>query len=75
MYLFELKCLLSFKGMALALPRGPRQLLALAPRLAPLSLVSDLPENETELPEIESAPPEIDFRLGGLDFGKVGLVF
>ena len=46
--------------MALNLVRGPRQLLALAPRLASLLLFSDLLEIEIDLPEIETDLPEIE---------------
>ena len=56
--------------MALTLVRGPSQLLALAPRLAPLLLFSDLleietalPETETDLPEIQTDVPEIETTL------------
>ena len=47
-------------GVALTLVRVPRQLLALAPRLAPLLIISDLLEIETDLPEIEILSYELD---------------
>ena len=47
-------------GVALTLVRVPRQLLALAPRLAPLFIISDLLEIETDLPEIEILSYDID---------------
>ena len=40
--------------MALTLVQGPRQLLAVAPCIAPLLLFSDLMEIKTAMPEIET---------------------
>ena len=49
--------------MVLTLVRGLVQLSALAPRLAPILLFSDLLEIETALPEIETVLPEIETVL------------
>ena len=59
--------------MSLILVRGPRQLLALVPRLAYLfetalpEIETDLPETETDLPEIMAALPEIEILPHELD--------
>ena len=50
----------------MALNLVPRQLLALAPRLAQLLLFSDLLEIETDLPEIEIFSYELE---------NIGLIF
>ena len=60
----QLKCLTTFffskktsLAMALTFVRGPKQLSAFAPRLAPLLSFSVLLDIETALPEIETTLP------------------
>ena len=55
-----------FLGMALSLVRGFVQLSALAPRLAPTLILSDLLEIETALPEIKAALLEIEATVPAL---------